>query len=138
MIYVPHIVKPSKIHGIGVFTIGHVRSGVVIWQFREPVDRYVDLDELKSFPGHVQERIRQHHLRSYRDGAKFILLGDGAAYINNSTKPTSVLCEGLGDITHEGLMVAARDLAPGTEITEDYRQQYIPSQRGWYCDVKAH
>ena len=61
---------------------------------------------------------------------------DVSNYMNHSCQPTCWFVQGGPDFT--GLMVAARDLSPGEEITYDYAtSEDCDLQPSWECHCHA-
>jgi hypothetical protein len=115
MMMVETELRPSSIHGIGVFLVEPVSAGQLIWRFDSRVDRVFSDAELRDMPARLQ-----HYLRTYstlHDGLKlWVLCGDNGRHFNHSDAPnTNSLGVAFGDD------VAAVDLPAGTELTSDYR-----------------
>lgn len=115
MLMVDTELRPSGIHGIGVFLTEPVRKGQLIWRFDSRIDRVFSDGELQDMPEALQ-----HFLRTYstlHDGLKlWVLCGDNGRHFNHSDAPnTRSLGIAFGDD------VAAEDMPAGTELTSDYR-----------------
>ena len=108
MLMVRTELRPSHIHGIGVFLIEPVEAGQLIWRFDSRIDRIYSDEELEEF------------LRTYStlhaDLRLWVLCGDNGRYFNHSDNPnTTSLGIAFGDD------VAAEALPAGAELTSDYR-----------------
>ena len=107
--------KPSAIHGLGVFLTRSVRAGDLIWRFDPRVDRVYGEEEISALPLQVQ-----HYLRTYSTWHEatglYVLCGDNGRYFNHSDAPTTV-----SNAISFGDDHAIRDLADGEELTSDYR-----------------
>ena len=115
MLMVRTELRPSNIHGIGVFLSEPVRAGQVIWRFDSRIDRVFSDAELCELPDILQELLRTY---STLDSERrlWVLCGDNGRHFNHSGRPnTRSLGIAFGDD------VAAEDLPPGTELTSDYR-----------------
>jgi SET domain-containing protein len=114
MMMVDTILKPSSIHGLGVFLKQPVRRGELIWRFDSRIDRVYAPEEMASLPEHVQA-----YLHTYctwrRDAGVYVLCGDNGRYFNHSDAPSTV-----SDGISFGADRAAWDLAAGEELTSDY------------------
>lgn len=115
MMMVETELRPSSIHGIGVFVTEQVRKGDLIWRFDSRIDRVFSDQEVDAMP----ERLRRF-LRTYStlhgELNLWVLCGDNGRHFNHSETPnTRSLGIAFGDD------VAASDIAPGTELTSDYR-----------------
>jgi hypothetical protein len=114
MMLVDTELRPSEIHGIGVFLLEPVRRGQVIWRFDSRVDRVYSEDEIASLP----ERAR-HFLKTYStwhaETGLWVLCGDNGRHFNHAAAPNTV-SNGIAF----GEDIAAADLDVGTELTSDY------------------
>jgi SET domain-containing protein len=114
MMMVETELRPSNLHGIGVFLLEPVREGELIWRFDARIDRIYSEGELTSLPPHVQRYLRTYS--TWHEATRlFVLCGDNGRFFNHSGVP-STISEGVsfGDDR------AARDLAAGEELTSDY------------------
>jgi SET domain-containing protein len=106
--------RPSPIHGIGVFLVEPVKAGQVIWRFDSRIDRIYSEAEVLSLPARMQRFIETYS--TWHDGLKlWILCGDNGRHFNHSDTPNTI-SEGIGF----GDDVAMRDLPAGAELTSDY------------------
>jgi SET domain-containing protein len=101
--------RPSPIHGIGVFLLEDVREGDLIWRFDSRIDRIYSDEELNSLPPRLQE-----FLKTY--STWWVLCGDNGRHFNHSDTPNTI---SLGVAFSDD--VAATDIPAGTELTSDYR-----------------
>ncbi len=115
MMMVETELKPSPIHGLGVFLLRPVRKGELIWRFDGRIDRVYAPDEVASLPAHVQDYLATYCTWHEGTGV-FVLCGDNGRYFNHSEEPTTV-SNGISF----GEDHAARDPAAGEELTSDYR-----------------
>jgi SET domain-containing protein len=107
--------RPSPIHGIGVFLLEPVKAGDVIWRFDSRVDRVYTDSEIASLPPLMRRFLRTYSTR--HEGMKvWILCGDNGRHFNHSDAPNTI-SRGIAF----GDDIAACDLAAGTELTSDYR-----------------
>ena len=121
MFLIPTQLKPSSIHGTGVYAVEPIAAGTAIWEFTEGVDWRIEADDLAAFPEPYQSRLR---VWAYLDfDGRYVLCGDTAKFMNHSDDPN---CE-----EPEGQTVAVRDIAAGEELTCDYRTFDVESmERG--------
>jgi hypothetical protein len=107
--------RPSPIHGIGVFLLEPVRKAEVVWRFDSRIDRTYSPAEIETLPGHVQEFVRTYS--TWHEGiGLWVLCGDNGRHFNHSERPNTI-----SDGIAFGQDVAAMDLPAGTELTSDYR-----------------
>lgn len=117
MLCVPVQVRPSPIHGLGVFATEPIPQGTEVWRFTPGFDLDLDPRVLEEQPPHARARLLHY---GYLDPwlNRFILCCDDARFINHSDTPT--LC---GDRVTDryGVDFAARDVGAGEELTLDYQ-----------------
>jgi SET domain-containing protein len=116
MLHVPTYVAQSAIHGFGLFARDAIPRGTVIWTFTPPFDLDLPAAFLDSQPALAQQALRHYGYVDARLG-RFILCADDYRFVNHGTTPNIV-----SDFTHSahGVDRAARDIAPGEELTVDY------------------
>jgi SET domain-containing protein len=115
MMMVETELKPSQIHGLGVFLKEPVAKGALIWRFDARVDRVYTEEEIATLPPHIQDYLRTYS--TWHDAAKlYVLCGDNGRYFNHSDAPTTV-----SNAISFGEDRAMRDLALGEELTSDYK-----------------
>jgi SET domain-containing protein len=115
MFLIPTYAAPSTIHGTGCYTQVPIKKGQIIWEFHEGFDTSHSPEAVCDMPESVQEFFR---IYAYATGAprKLVLCGDHARFMNHSEQP-NILEHSDGS----GRSVAVCDIAPGTELTCDYR-----------------
>jgi SET domain-containing protein len=114
MMMVETELRPSSIHGTGVFLVAPVRKGDLIWRFDSRIDRVYSEDELASLPEHVQRYLRTYSTW-HEQTRLYVLCGDNGRFFNHSDTPSTV-----SNAISFGEDHAARDLAAGEELTSDY------------------
>jgi uncharacterized protein len=102
-------VAPSDIDGIGLFAGEVIPKGKAWWRFDPVVDREIRAAHLKLMPSGFKNHIERYGF--LHDGF-WTLCGDLAIFVNHSGSPNSN--------HHENASIAARDIEPGEEITENY------------------
>jgi SET domain-containing protein len=115
MMMVDTELKPSSIHGLGVFLVQPVEKGGLIWRFDARIDRVYTDDEIATLPEHLQVYLRTYSTWHAPTGL-FVLCGDNGRYFNHSDSPSTV-----SNAISFGEDRALRDLAAGEELTSDYR-----------------
>lgn len=114
MMMVDTELRPSNIHGIGVFLLEPVKKGQLIWRFDSRIDRVYSEEELASLPERTQEFLRIYSTWSEATQL-WVLCGDNGRHFNHSSDPNTV----SAGIAY-GEDVAGIDLPAGTELTSDY------------------
>ena len=114
MMMVETELRPSGIHGIGVFLSEPVAAGTIIWRFDSRIDRVYSTDEVASLPEITREFLKTYS--TWNSAAKvWVLCGDNGRHFNHSYNPNTV-----SDGIAFGQDTALTDLAAGTELTSDY------------------
>lgn len=111
MLLVPLSVRPSAIHGNGLFADQEIQTGTVVWRFVAGLDRLIPTDEINKWPAPA----RKHVVRCWgaADGAR-MSFGDHAGFLNHSNTPNLVMIAGE--------LVAIQDIPADSEITADYNR----------------
>ena len=115
MLMVDTELRPSSIHGIGVFLTEPVHAGQLIWRFDSRIDRVFADAEIAEMPARLRNFLRTYS--TLHDEMKlWVMCGDNGRHFNHSDTPnTHSMGVAFGDD------VAAFDLPAGTELTSDYR-----------------
>lgn len=114
MMMVDTELRPSPIHGLGVFLNTAVRKGELIWRFDARIDRVYSEAEVASLPDHMQRYVRTYS--TWHDQTRlFVLCGDNGRFFNHADAPSTA-----SNAISFGEDYASRDLAAGEELTSDY------------------
>ena len=114
MLMVETELRPSAIHGLGVFLLEPVKQGRLIWRFDSRIDRVYCQDEVASLPAHMQCYLTTYSTW-HAASRLYVLCGDNGRFFNHSDQPSTV-----SNAISFGEDHAARDLQPGDELTSDY------------------
>lgn len=112
--------KPSPIHGIGVFALKDYAKGEqVIFQYDTIVAHQLTEDAFRALPPYMQSEILDRTV--FIEGEPLSFLDpnsevDYRAFMNHSDTPNT-----------DGIY-AIRDINAGEEVTEDYRTMGAPHQ----------
>jgi SET domain-containing protein len=112
-------IRPSEIHGVGVFALEPIAKGQTVWRY----DLFFDI-RVTDFQFACAPKIMQEHIqkRGYRDeGGFWIMDGGHNQFVNHSEDPNCVVSPDWESTGVES-MVAARDIAVGEELTECYHE----------------
>ena len=114
MLMVETELRPSPIHGVGVFLLQPVSQGELIWRFDTRIDRVYTEEEIACLPEHMRRFLRTYS--TWHEATQlWILCGDNGRHFNHSDTPNTLsLATGFGDD------VAAEDLPAGVELTTNY------------------
>lgn len=118
MFIVDHHVKPSPIHGLGVFLLQPVKAGAIVWRYEPMFDVELTTAEVNRLPQEEAETVF-NHAEYFPERGVFRLGNDADIFMNHSSRPALL---DKGDV-----MVAARDLILGDELTCDYSEVHVVS-----------
>jgi SET domain-containing protein len=113
MLMVPTEIRPSPIHGIGLFLTAPVKKDEVTWRFDARIDRIYSAAEFEILP--KIGNFMKMYAHWYEPLNLWMVCGDYANFINHSDTPNT---RSLGIVFGDD--VAARDIAAGEELTSDY------------------
>lgn len=130
MLLVRTTVKQSEIHGLGLFADEPIAQGTTVWAYHPVLDRIITEDELVAYPDHVVDYL-ETYCEYFPETGVLVLSGDNDRFTNHSGEPNTEVVLPNGP---EARVVAARDIAPGEEITCDYAvircRKYALAQQG--------
>jgi len=107
-------IKPSAIHGIGLYTAEPIEKGRLMWKFTPPFDVAFTDDLWKLLHPDAATYIR-HYSYLCHFSKLWILCGDNARFYNHSDTPNTEQ-----DPTNIYQDLALRDIKVDEEITCDY------------------
>jgi hypothetical protein len=116
MMLIETSVRPSSIHGLGLFAVRFVPRGSPVWRFEPGFDHDFSPAQFAALPPLAQYHTRWFCFVSRLDG-HIILSGDHACFINHSPSPNT---GALPDAKPPVVTVALRDVAAGEELTCNY------------------
>lgn len=110
MLIVHTDIGPSNIAGIGLFTRLVIRAGTVVWKNDSRSHLKIPRDVAATMPELAQAFLRSH--ATLRDDGWFVTW-DNSQFINHSDDANLIF-------NFTGDLIAARDIAAGEELTENY------------------
>lgn len=108
------ILKPSSIHGLGVFAMGRIKKGTAVYQHSSRLDLILNADRFNKLDPRDQALIMHYGGIDKRLG-RYRLPYDDLRFLNHSEKPNLAYDEATDQI------IALRDIVSGEELTQDYR-----------------
>jgi SET domain-containing protein len=110
------LLRPSSIHGTGVFAAESIPRGAIVWQF-DPREDLV-LADLSLLSDAAHQYLRHF---SYFDAGRggYVLCGDNAKWMNHSDEPNTAP---VFESRRYECDVAVRDIPAGDEITCNYQR----------------
>ncbi len=113
MLLVRTELRPSSIHGLGLFAAEFIPKGTRVWEYREGFDYRVSEQFVKSLPEPAQSTLRHY---SALWGGGYVISADDARFLNHSNVPN------LQTFSEPDCDIAVRDIQIGDELLEDYRE----------------
>ncbi len=110
MLYVKTKIRPSKIHGNGLFADQPIMKGAVIWKFTAGFDQKFNGNQILKLPSLAQIYLSKHAYRS-KKSKLCILPTDDAKYFNHSVHPNSISQYKKGE--NEDVTYAIRNIKTG-------------------------
>lgn len=106
-------VKPSSIHGLGLFADQDIAKDAVVWEHSPGYDGWFYCKTWQLFPKALQDYIKHfccydRHLHAY------IRAGDNANWMNHSDTPNL-------NAPNYYIHIANRDITTGEELTVNYK-----------------
>ena len=111
MLLVKTYLGKSPIHGLGVFAAEKIPKGAKIWRFVEGFDRCYTPKQFARLPKAARDFLKDY---AYRVDGEILFTVDNDHHMNHSDKPNTLL--------RSGYAIAAKTIAKGVEITNDYRE----------------
>jgi SET domain-containing protein len=113
MILVLTRIKPSPIHGLGLFAAEFIRKGTVVWEYNDPPDFRIPV----SSPLLKEEPWKTHRKYGYQEvNRPYVEFpGDQAMFINHSVSRANTK-------NFDDKMVATRDIAVDEELLANYHE----------------
>ena len=115
-------IKPSPIHGVGIFAEKDIPKGDDPFRLYKPLDwQELNKSDIESLPEHVQKIISDFYAP---DGGRIYVPTNGlnvfdiSFYMNHSDSPNMITTDGGENF------IAGRDIAAGEELTSDYNTYY--------------
>ncbi|MDD5041428.1 MAG: SET domain-containing protein-lysine N-methyltransferase [Candidatus Peribacteraceae bacterium] len=113
MLLVRTTIGPSSIEGTGVFAAERIKKGAPVWSFTKGFDLEIPGASMRALVSPMKEALLKYAYRVPGTDT-YVLPADDARFMNHSDHPAVQVAE------DEGPDVAARDIAPGEELTIDY------------------
>jgi uncharacterized protein len=116
MMMIPVEVRKSEIHGSGIFALQSIHKGQVLWQFTPGLDNNVSRYATEYAEPRTRDFIKE---RGYLNAkhAHWVVCVDEAMFWNFPKRGEDPNCILGGEQDGEHMILAARDIAPGEELT---------------------
>ena len=119
MLLVKTRIGTSPIAGIGLFADEFIPKGTPIWRFKKGFDIRVDQAYVDALPGPAKAFFATYAYQN-QETLRYVLCADNARFFNHSDTPNTTCVEDPED--EDTMDIALRDIAPGEELTVDYRE----------------
>ena len=132
MLLVPTELRPSPLHGIGLFASAPIARGTAVWRFAPGFDQEFDDAEIDRMEPYIRGFFDTYGYLD-RTTKRLILCFDNARFTNHSESPNL-----RPDYTQDpfGIDVALRDIDAGEELTLDY-DDFEEGGRLWVASPNA-
>lgn len=110
-------VKPSSIHGLGLFADEAIPKGTRIWQFSPGLDLEIDVADFEKFDQTEKDFMLFYGFHSKKTG-KYHLSFDNVRFINHAQKGNITVDLSVDDVEYP--LIAAKDIPIGEELTQNY------------------
>lgn len=118
MLLIPATPRSSSIHGIGLFADAAIPKGTAIWRFSPGLDLEIEPAAFEAMDQRERDTILFYGFHSRKTG-KYHLSFDNVRFINHAEQGNvTVDTSAVGEI--EFPLIAARDIAAGEELTQNY------------------
>lgn len=111
MLHVSTIVKPSNIHGVGLFSLCNIPKGFVVWTLEKPFYLEVSNEDFNDL-SHLEQRLLMFY--GWFSDNRWIRVYDDSQFINHSFNPN------LKPVEERFCLKAGEEIRAGEELTEDY------------------
>jgi len=117
MLLVKTIIKPSSIHGIGLFADQDILKGTVIWKFSPGLDLEINHLDFEKLNQYEKDIILFFGFHSKKTG-NYHLSFDNVRFINHSANGNISIETKINDIEYP--LIANIDIKKGDELTQNY------------------
>lgn len=117
MLLIKTIIKPSSIHGIGLFADQDISKGTEIWKFSPGLDLEISPYDFKKLSQYEKDFFLFSGFHSKKTG-NYHLSFDNVRYINHSNSGNISSDISIDDIEYP--LIANQDIKKGEEITQNY------------------
>jgi len=112
MMHISTIVGPSKIHGMGLFTLVAIKKHALLWSFDETFDRRYTSEEFASLHPKIHEFYKIYGYQDHRDGLYYITI-DNDRFTNHSDSPNTYFDDA-------GNWLSKKNIKKSEELTANY------------------
>ena len=121
MLLIRTVVKPSSIHGLGLFAAEDIPKGAAIWRFSPGLDMEIAATDFDKLTPYEQDVILFYGFHSTKTG-KYHLSFDDVRFINHAEQGnvTVDVARASAEDDIEYMLIAAQDIAAGDELTQNY------------------
>lgn len=113
MLLVKTELKPSPLHGLGIFAAEFIPRGNCVWVYVAVFDRRLSREFVASLPN-IARRAVEHYCCFWGNG--YVVSADNSRFLNHSDSPNLV------STIKPDASYATRDIQVGEELLEDYRE----------------
>jgi len=112
-------VRRSNVHGKGLFAAEHIRAGTKIWEFDDTMHVCTPGSLARLAPRTIARALCAGYL--HEPSGLFLWYTDGMGFMNHANAGVANVGLDFWPKLPDDHLVALRDIEPGEELTEDYR-----------------
>ncbi|MDE2019457.1 MAG: SET domain-containing protein [Patescibacteria group bacterium] len=117
MLLINASVRPSSIHGLGLFANKAIPEGTRIWQYSPGLDAEIDPAHFEKLSQRGKDFILFYGFLSRKSG-NYHLSYDNVRFINHAEQGNVTVDTSVDDVEYP--LIAARDIQAGEELTQNY------------------
>jgi hypothetical protein len=118
MLRIKTVLKPSGMHGIGLFADQYIKEGATTWEYDPRLDISFTFEDFEKLPQQYKNIFLKYGYYDYLLEL-FIVCTDDQRFINHSSRHYNIISSPDRD-------VACRDIKPGEELLCNYNH-YEPN-----------
>ena len=112
----------SGIDGKGVFALGKIQKGTLVWKFNPSHDKSISVDEYNTSSKVVRDELDRIAYLSPTTGRYVFPPENDPARFTNHSKQNNLTVVINRDISDEPYFIANRDIEVGEELTNNYAE----------------
>jgi uncharacterized protein len=117
MMTIPVEIQRSDIHGLGIFAVEKIGKGKVLWSFTPGLDRSVSDYVIRYGEPKTCQYVKERGYVNPMNPKAWVICVDEAQFWNFPKRGEEANCTLGGVQDGEALILAARDIEPGEELT---------------------
>lgn len=117
MLTIQASVRPSAIHGLGLFAEQDIPKGARIWNFSPGLDLEISQSDFNKLAQYEKDFLLFYGFKSKKTN-NYHLSFDNVRFINHSVEGNVTIDQSVNDIEYP--LIASRNIKKGEEILQNY------------------